>query len=1140
MAGFGAANLMGSTAGGFLQGFLAVQNLRMRREWYQYLMNRKAGDTPQSAAAKAYQAGKDRYTAGSGDGSAAASTKAGMISPDAMATGKLVHDELTKRGVDPSVGAGAVGSLMGESGTGLDPKSRAKGDGADGSDSVGLANWNQDRAQNLYKFAGTNDISKISPATQAKFIGWELDNTPQGQSTLGALKQAKPGDVGAGTTIWTKQYEVPKDADAAATARMPYGQQFNTQLQNPQVAEAPLVGQNPVTGEKLEPAAMVAPTAAAAAQDDAAGKANIAAREAQTYPGGNGVRTDAQGNALDPSTGTPTFNPPANPPTPPVRPADPQSTPTSPPQQAIPLPAIPQDQASNDPNSMAARRGGVVRRYALGGPVKRYDLGGGVDDGDNDVYQSQRELAMTDDAGQGQQTAFPLISPAPDAASGGGVDPANQEASNLSMHMPHVAQPRLPQGGAMPRATGAGGAGGDTQYATPYPDVGAGNSAGAHADLTPQIADEDGNLSDGASGAIKGALSYLASSLKGSNPNMGAMPVTPSERASHQGFINGDAAPSKQEMDAVQKKVNPDGTLDQSMANIAGLEAVHKFYLANGQPEMADKAAASMLMYSREAAAQFGDEAITRFYKGDTAGGLAALVKGYDQVPDGHTVKVEQGKDGNATVTQSNMQGKKIWQETVGPQQILGAAIGLKDGTMYWKLLSEAAGKNDPDRPQGAQDPGMAAALERMNGRAPQAAPGAPAPSAPQAIPTAPSGNGASPPVQAGGATPPAPVQTAAQTPPQPQQTAIQPPVNPDAPAPGAVDASAQGAPTLPDQTVAFQREQEQLHQQYFANVPQRPTFDAQYYAKLSPGDQKIYAGSYKQSEDAWKQAAGDAQKQYNEAVGTVRASALADTNQARDRARESAAAVAADKRAQLAAEAADKRQQQAATMQTDRQTAAATLQDQRAKEAQQRDVASKILDRAPTPQDTDLAQTSLFGDPAKPDPTSTKFAAQFSPSEKLVLRDATAKAAAWSQVPADAAAASIQRIITPKGDVNNPDPPTWGVKDIPGSDTHVQITFKSKSGKGAATDVEPIVMTKEHLEALQGIRQALIERGQMADQNANEQSRRNSVLNAAQQVHDAKTAIKIGQPAYQAPPRGYVPVIDRSPGPRRQAIPTQ
>ncbi|MEW9616017.1 phage tail tip lysozyme [Shinella sp. S4-D37] len=73
----------------------------------------------------------------------------------------------------PAQAAGVVGNLVQESG--LRTSARNRGDGRDGSDSIGIAQWNGERARNLHAFAkdGGRDAGNLD--TQLDFLMHELN-----------------------------------------------------------------------------------------------------------------------------------------------------------------------------------------------------------------------------------------------------------------------------------------------------------------------------------------------------------------------------------------------------------------------------------------------------------------------------------------------------------------------------------------------------------------------------------------------------------------------------------------------------------------------------------------------------------------------------------------------------------------------------------------------------------------------------------------------------------------------------------------------------------------------------------------------------------------------------------------------------
>lgn len=101
------------------------------------------------------------------------------------------------RGLSPVMAAGIVGNLVQESS--LSTSARNKGDGRDGSDSIGLGQWNGPRAQALQSFAASRGASPDDYATQLDFVLHELETT-EGASYQ-RLKAAKNVDEATAAMI---------------------------------------------------------------------------------------------------------------------------------------------------------------------------------------------------------------------------------------------------------------------------------------------------------------------------------------------------------------------------------------------------------------------------------------------------------------------------------------------------------------------------------------------------------------------------------------------------------------------------------------------------------------------------------------------------------------------------------------------------------------------------------------------------------------------------------------------------------------------------------------------------------------------------------------------------------------------------
>lgn len=120
------------------------------------------------------------------------------------------------QGYSQVASAAIVGNLLHESG-GLNTGAINRGDGSDGSDSIGIAQWNQGRAVRLKSFAAAQGKDWRDFGTQLAFVNDELHH--EYGSVRNSLMNAK--DVNAATAAFTLGYEVPagsQTGDATRTA----------------------------------------------------------------------------------------------------------------------------------------------------------------------------------------------------------------------------------------------------------------------------------------------------------------------------------------------------------------------------------------------------------------------------------------------------------------------------------------------------------------------------------------------------------------------------------------------------------------------------------------------------------------------------------------------------------------------------------------------------------------------------------------------------------------------------------------------------------------------------------------------------------------------------------------------------------
>jgi hypothetical protein len=97
----------------------------------------------------------------------------GPVPKEARARAQMAVDFFVSRGWSPHAAAGIVGNLYEESNQ-LNPSARNPEDGKDGSDSIGLGQWNAGRAVALKRFAADRGLDWRSFNVQLEFVDHEL------------------------------------------------------------------------------------------------------------------------------------------------------------------------------------------------------------------------------------------------------------------------------------------------------------------------------------------------------------------------------------------------------------------------------------------------------------------------------------------------------------------------------------------------------------------------------------------------------------------------------------------------------------------------------------------------------------------------------------------------------------------------------------------------------------------------------------------------------------------------------------------------------------------------------------------------------------------------------------------------------
>jgi hypothetical protein len=126
------------------------------------------------------------------------------------------------KGYDPHKASGIVANLIAESGRNLNPSAVNKGDGRDGSDSIGIGQWNSDRAIALKQFAAAQGKPWNDLGVQLDFIDHELKGV---EGKAGAMLNAARTPEEAARAML--HYERPKDYEKGHAYRLSSAKQVH-------------------------------------------------------------------------------------------------------------------------------------------------------------------------------------------------------------------------------------------------------------------------------------------------------------------------------------------------------------------------------------------------------------------------------------------------------------------------------------------------------------------------------------------------------------------------------------------------------------------------------------------------------------------------------------------------------------------------------------------------------------------------------------------------------------------------------------------------------------------------------------------------------------------------------------------------
>jgi len=188
--------------------------------------------------------------------------------------------------------------------------------------------------------------------------------------------------------------------------------------------------------------------------------------------------------------------------------------------------------------------------------------------------------------------------------------------------------------------------------------------------------------------AVDGAVAFLTKTFglggKGALPVAGAGPSS----GGMQALLKGEGAASPQEVQAVERTVDPNGEMSEARRVMLALAATHEWHLKNGRPKEAQTAAASLLQYYQLTAGRLGAIAKVALSQGDVTGAVKAATAAYNRTPDGKELAAKVQPDGKTVAYKvTNLKDGKTVAQGAGPAEQLLAGVGTP-----LSYLTQAAG----------------------------------------------------------------------------------------------------------------------------------------------------------------------------------------------------------------------------------------------------------------------------------------------------------------------------------------------------------------------------------------------------------------------------------------------------------------
>lgn len=192
--------------------------------------------------------------------------------------------------------------------------------------------------------------------------------------------------------------------------------------------------------------------------------------------------------------------------------------------------------------------------------------------------------------------------------------------------------------------------------------------------------------------ALDGALQALQATynLKG---QAAAIPGADEEHQRSVAALNSNERAVSPE--AMQALIERTGSTDEA------LRQIYSHFASQGDKKGADEAAMGVVQAARQRSMEFGQHAMQALHQGDFRGAADALIRAYDEVPDGNKATGEVNEQGVGKAVVTNGAGKVVDELPLNPQTLAMLAQKFTSGAEYYGQLARYAKPSGAPQPQG-------------------------------------------------------------------------------------------------------------------------------------------------------------------------------------------------------------------------------------------------------------------------------------------------------------------------------------------------------------------------------------------------------------------------------------------------------